>query len=538
MKKYILLFLLVFLLTGCETADPQDTDPSCFTGFHIEDGVCVKDDDPVDPIDPTDPNFDNDTCTHLEDIGEWQAVWCDEFNYTGLPDSDKWNYDIGGNGWGNGEDQYYTLEDEDNAYVEDGYLTITAIKESYQSNNYTSARLITKNNGDWLYGKIQIKAKLPSGRGTWPAIWMLPTDWEYGGWPDSGEIDIMEHVGYDPNNVHTTLHTAAYNHMLNTQIGYSYSGTTFESDFHLYEIEWEPGVIRTYVDDILIATFEFDPEDNAGVENYEAWPFDKDFHLILNIAVGGAWGGANGVDPSIWPQEMVVDYVRVYQKDYAGMDETAPEVVTNIETLVAKNSTAYIAWDKAIDDVMIKEYDIYIDDVLYETTTLNGLLIKNLLPETSYQVKIIAVDFADNNSPEALYTLETAPTQLITTRVEAENYDTMQGIQTEIAYDSGGGLNVGWTNDGDYLTYNLKVVEAGTYTTDFRLASGASGGTFYFIVDGVILDTITFDGTGGWQNWITVTSDQYQLTEGVHEFKIHFISEGTNINYFETEKVE
>jgi beta-glucanase (GH16 family) len=127
----------------------------------------------------------------------YNLVWSDEFDYTGLPDTTKWSYDVGGSGWGNQELQYYTYRRTDNARVEEGKLIIEAIKESYSGMNYTSARLVTKNQGDWLYGKIEVSAMLPKGRGTWPAIWMLPTDWEYGGWPSSGEIDIMEHVGYD-----------------------------------------------------------------------------------------------------------------------------------------------------------------------------------------------------------------------------------------------------------------------------------------------------------------------------------------------------
>ncbi|NQU81442.1 MAG: glycoside hydrolase family 16 protein [Bacteroidetes bacterium] len=142
-------------------------------------------------------------------------VWWDEFNYSGAPDTSKWGYDVGGWGWGNNEEQYYT-DQLKNSYVENGDLHIEALKEN---DSWTSARLITKNKGDWLYGRIEVRANLPSGRGTWPAIWMLPTDWEYGDWPSSGEIDIMEHVGYEPTTVYGTVHTEAYNHGLGTQRG-------------------------------------------------------------------------------------------------------------------------------------------------------------------------------------------------------------------------------------------------------------------------------------------------------------------------------
>lgn len=140
-----------------------------------------------------------------------EPVWADEFNYTGEPDPAKWGYDIGGSGWGNNELQYYT-NSRSNSNVADGTLKITARKENVEGKEYSSARLVSKDKGDFLYGRFEIKAKLPTGRGTWPALWMLPTNWAYGGWPESGEIDIMEHVGYDQDRVHITVHTEAYNH--------------------------------------------------------------------------------------------------------------------------------------------------------------------------------------------------------------------------------------------------------------------------------------------------------------------------------------
>ena len=232
--------------------------------------------------------------------------WADEFDYTGKPDVLKWGYDIGGDGWGNNELQYYT-DNIKNASVADGLLTITAIREPTVGREYSSARLISKNKGDFLYGRIEVKAKLPAGKGTWPAIWMLPTDWAYGGWPKSGEIDIMEHVGFDPNKVHITVHTEAYNHSIGTQVGKSRIVTNAISEFHLYRIEWTPLKILGYIDDQLL--FEF-KNDGKG---YAYWPFDKRFHLLLNIAVGGNWGGQQGVDNSIWPASMQIDYVRYYK---------------------------------------------------------------------------------------------------------------------------------------------------------------------------------------------------------------------------------
>ena len=237
---------------------------------------------------------------------ETTPVWADEFNDAGAPDPAKWGYDIGGHGWGNNELQYYSNRPA-NASVADGKLTITARRENTEGKEYASARLVTKNKGDFLYGRFEVKAKLPTGKGTWPAVWMLPTDFAYGNWPKSGEIDIMEHVGYDQNRVHVTVHTEAYHHSINTQRGTNKIVPTASTAFHLYRVDWTPYAVRGYIDDQ--AMFEFK---NEG-KGFTVWPFDKRFHLLLNVAVGGNWGGAQGVDPGVFPQAMEVDYVRVYK---------------------------------------------------------------------------------------------------------------------------------------------------------------------------------------------------------------------------------
>jgi beta-glucanase (GH16 family) len=239
-----------------------------------------------------------------------KLIWSDEFNGIGMPDTTKWVYDIGTggeNGWGNNELQYYTNEAQ-NVRVENGSLIIEAIKQQREGKQYTSARIKSKGKGDWLYGRFEIKAQLPNGVGTWPAIWLLPTTNVYGGWPGSGEIDIMEHVGYDHGVIHGTIHTEKYNHGKNTQIGATVQIADADKSFHRYALEWEENALRFYVDDRLYQTVKRNPR-----EDYKGWPFDQPFHIIMNLAVGGNWGGANGVDDSIWPQKMLIEYVRIYQ---------------------------------------------------------------------------------------------------------------------------------------------------------------------------------------------------------------------------------
>jgi beta-glucanase (GH16 family) len=240
----------------------------------------------------------------------WKLVWADEFDKNGLPDTTRWNYDTRGNdyGWGNNEKQWYTVAKPENCRIENGILVITARKEKTGNKEYSSARMTTKNKGDWKYGKIEVRAKLPTGNGTWPAIWMLPTDSKYGGWPKCGEIDIMEHVGFDPDTVFSTVHTGKFNHMIGTQVGKKTGLPTATTDFHVYTTEWEENEILSYVDGKHYFTFK-----NNG-EGFEAWPFDQPFHLILNLAIGGGLGGKKGIDDSKFPHTFEIDYVRVYQK--------------------------------------------------------------------------------------------------------------------------------------------------------------------------------------------------------------------------------
>ncbi|HZL12236.1 MAG TPA: family 16 glycosylhydrolase [Prolixibacteraceae bacterium] len=239
----------------------------------------------------------------------WKLIWNEEFSYTGLPDSTKWNYDTHGNsyGWGNNEAQWYTVGNLQNTQVSDGTLKIIARQEPTSDKKYSSGRLTTKSKGDWKYGKVEVRAKLPSGNGTWSAIWMLSSDNSYGGWPKSGEIDIMEQVGYDPDTIHSTVHTEKYNHVKGTQVGKAIAVKTASAQFHVYTTEWDENEIRSYVDGIFYFSFQ---KENSG---FDAWPFDQPFHLILNLAIGGDWGGKHGIDNSKFPHVFEIDYVRVFE---------------------------------------------------------------------------------------------------------------------------------------------------------------------------------------------------------------------------------
>ncbi len=254
---------------------------------------------------------------------QWELVWSDEFDYEGLPSVDKWGYEEGCF-LKNNEEQFYKCACLKNSRVENGTLIIEAHKEKtlnplYNKTNksesarnrkfadYTSASLITKHKASWKYGRIEARAKVPSGRGTWPAFWMLGANINSVGWPACGEIDIMEYVGYQPTLIHGTVHTENNNIKKNKGIGGKLTLPSASSEFHIYAIEWEETEIRFYVDQFNYHTVT----KKASTTN--EWPFDQDFFLIINLAIGGDWGGIEGIDNSNFPCRYVIDYVRVYK---------------------------------------------------------------------------------------------------------------------------------------------------------------------------------------------------------------------------------
>jgi beta-glucanase (GH16 family) len=243
---------------------------------------------------------------------DWRKVWEDEFDGTDI-DPAKWEYQLGGTGWGNNELQYYTGNPE-NARVENGRLKIIARKENYGGRQYTSARLRTREKGDWRYGRFEIRARLPRGKGIWPAIWMMPTDDVYGTWAASGEIDIMEFLGHEINKVYGTLHYGGeYGKNRSSGKDYVLPAGNFCDSFHEFVLEWEPGVMRWYVDDYLFSTQTSWDSLNARKPAPFPAPFDQRFHMILNLAVGGNWPGSPDASTQ-FPQELEVEYVRVYQR--------------------------------------------------------------------------------------------------------------------------------------------------------------------------------------------------------------------------------
>ena len=233
-----------------------------------------------------------------------QLVWHDEFDGTVL-DVGHWVRETGGDGWGNGELEFYT-DRTDNARVEGGNLIIEARPETFGSRDYTSARLKTQGLGAWRYGRVEARIQIPRGQGLWPAFWLLGDNCDTVGWPACGEIDIMENIGKEPRRVHGTVHGPEYSGAQGVTSTYELSAGAFADSFHVYAVEWESEAIRWYVDDTLYKAIT--PKDVPG-----RWVFDHPFFIILNVAVGGYWPG--GPDATtVFPQTMRVDYVRIYER--------------------------------------------------------------------------------------------------------------------------------------------------------------------------------------------------------------------------------
>lgn len=255
---------------------------------------------PKDPFIPENNGF----ISKKERAG-WEMIWNDEFEGEQL-DTLSWTYEVNGDGGGNSELQYYT-DFKTNSWVKNGFFNMKAIHEPYRGKPYTSARINTRHKKGFTYGRFDIRAKTPTQRGVWPAIWMLPTHEEYGGWPQSGEIDIMESVGHLPTSVYGTLHYGP-KWPNNKHTGQEKKlESDLASTFHVYSVEWDEDEIRWYIDDVLFST-----KTKKDLAPYP-WPFDKEFFIILNLAIGGNWPGAPD-DNTVFPKYMFVDYVRVYKR--------------------------------------------------------------------------------------------------------------------------------------------------------------------------------------------------------------------------------
>ena len=236
----------------------------------------------------------------------YKLVWEDTFNNDGRPNEDNWQIEVAGHGFGNNEAQFYT-DRLQNVCIKDGILHITAHKEKYEHRAYTSAKLTTKGKKHIMYGRVEVMAQLPIGKGTWPAIWFLGTNMKEAGWPACGEIDLMEHVGHNPEQIHFSLHSRTNHHLIGNQPTLALKVPGILKGFHEYSMDWSEDKFIFYIDRKEIVRFN-----KKDYVPRAEWPFDQPFYLILNLAIGGTWGGE--IDDQIFPAVMKFQYVKVYER--------------------------------------------------------------------------------------------------------------------------------------------------------------------------------------------------------------------------------
>ncbi len=483
--------------------------------------------------------------------GQGALVWSDEFDGTSL-DTSNWEYMIGAGGWGNNELQYYTSRQE-NVSVSGGYLHIVARQESYGGADYTSARIRSINKRDFLYGRMEARIKLPSTTGIWPAFWMMPTDSVYGGWAASGEIDIMESTNI-ATTVHGTIHYGG-NWPNNVNSGGSHSdGTDYSQDFHVYTLEWEQDVMRWYVDGIHYNTETSSTWYSDNAPGNSRAPFDQYFHFLLNVAVGGNWPGYPD-GSSVFPQEMSVDWVRVYNTS-----NTAPTVSIDAPTDGDVLPIGNVTIDATAEDSdgTIDHVEFYVNGGSIGQDSTAPYSITWTAAEGCHRIRVVAVDDQDWTASDEISVKVGegcagdpylgVPAE-IPGAIEFENYDLGgegvayhdcdsennggqyrpdEGVDLEAA--SGGGYNVGWMCAGEWLNYAVNVANPGYYKIEVRVASQETGGTFALELDGEdVTGNVDIPVTGGWQAW-TTTSTTAILTGGLQELSFINISEDDSYN--------
>jgi len=498
----------------------------------------------------------------------YSLVWSDEFDGTSL-DTSNWTADIGDGcpnlcGWGNNELQYYRAE---NVTVSDGNLVLTSREEYYGGRSYTSGKVHTRDKRSFLYGRIEMRAMIPTGDGMWPAFWMMPQDDVYGGWAASGEIDIMESSNAT-TSVGGTLHFGG-SWPDNTYTGGSYSlggGTSFADDFHIYAVEWEADEIRWYVDDVLFSTKVSSQWYSDGAPSNPRAPFDQEFYIILNAAVGGNYTGCTDtwcIDADL-PQQYIIDYVRVY----ADIDNFAPTVEITAPTdveLPAGDIT--IEADAEDQDGTVATVEFYVGETyLGEDTTAPYSFVWSSVPDGCYSIVVKAIDDLGASGEDSIdVTVGTGCGQapysgspvVLPARVEVEDFDVggegvayhdtgaanngsqyrpAEGVDIETCSDTGGGYGVGWIEPGEWLEYTVTVPAAGEYPIDVRVASLSDGGTFRILFDGVDrTGDVTVPVTTGWQTWETVSTTAV-LAAGRQTMRFVAATDGFNVNYIEIQE--
>jgi beta-glucanase (GH16 family) len=454
----------------------------------------------------------------------WQLVWSDEFT-NGI--SGDWVFETGAGGWGNNELQYYRRE---NASVQNGQLVISAKRESFGGANYTSVRMKTQGKKSWKFGKIEARIATPSFQGVWPAFWMLGDNISSVGWPSCGEIDIMEHVNTG-GEVRGTIHWANAN---GSHAEYGGGTSTNITTFHNYSVEWDASSIKWLVDGVKYHEANIAGNINSTDELH------NNFFILLNLAIGGNWPGFS-IDNGAFPANMYVDYVRVYQDN--GIPP--PPSGGGVATVYKDCNFAGYAGGLAVGDYAYGQ--LYAKGIGNED-------ISSLKVNGGYQIELFEHDnftgasivfggddacLVDNgwNDRTTSLKVRAGGTPSFSRTIQAEDYSAMLGVQKENTTDAGGGQNVGYIDNGDWMAYNaVNFPTSGTYTVEYRVASMSGGKVSMDLNAGSIqLGAVNIPATGGWQNWTTVTQT-VNVNAGTYNVGLYSQTGGWNINWFRISK--
>lgn len=498
-------------------------------------------------------------------LATYSLVWSDEFEGTSL-NAANWTIDVGNGcpslcGWGNNELEWYRPE---NVTVTGGDLVLTAREEYYGGSSYTSGKVLTRDKQDFLYGRVEMRAKLPYGGGLWPAFWMMPQDNYYGGWALSGEIDIMESSN-TMTSVGGALHYGGqWPDNTSTSSSTSLGGTSFADAYHVYAVEWEPTVMRWYVDGALFMTRVNTQWYSEAAPGNPLAPFDQPFYIILNLAVGGWYTGCTepACVTAAFPQEYRIDYVRVYED----IDNFPPTVAITAPvdgaTLPAGDLT--ITADAADSDGTVTTVEFYDGATLLgEDATTPYAYTWTGVVDGCYQVTARAIDDLGGVTTDTVdITVGAGCGQAaylgspyaLPARIQAEDFDTGgaevayhdatagntggayrtdEDVDIESCSDAGGGYNVGWIDAGEWLEFQVDVPVTGGYSIDVRYSSLSAGGTVHVEFGGVdATGSVTLPATTGWQTWATV-STPLTLTQGPQTMRLVAETSGFNLNYIE-----
>nr|DAW63471.1 MAG TPA: hypothetical protein [Caudoviricetes sp.] len=407
----------------------------------------------------------------LYDTDAMELIYSDEFNGNGDIDHSRWTREVHEAGWTNDEAQYYT-DRIDNSYIENDKLVIKAMKEAYGNGQYTSARLISKES--FLYGKFDIVAKLPTGKGTWPAIWMMPSDNLYGEWPKSGEIDIMENVGKDPEWIHGSLHSEKYNFRNGNQVTKKVSIPTNYSEYHTYSVIWTPEYLEFLVDEVSYQKHSYD----EAVEPYrwKAYPYDKPYNILLNLAIGGNWGGE--IDDSIMPSFFYIDSVKVYDLGFTKYDKTLPDKVEGLKFAETDN---VLSWNYTHDNVAVKEYEITLNNGEILNTYNNYIVLNSIDTIGATSASVSSVDYSQNKSKPTQIQIQPKALDIIhnETKPLVANWNTYSDSSLEapsLVQGSNGlvlNINEGGQNSWDIqlMKNNIQLVSNTKYSYVISLSS-------------------------------------------------------------------